>query len=107
MEKFQKTGKRLNKTLEQLRNECVEYLNSVLTENMEIYLCEDEDCFVYVTYDGGRHPEYNSSAFSLVQSVSVVNSEIVLNLEDEDEVSIDRIETLDLYNVCDLISDIL
>lgn len=51
---------------------------------------EDRDC-VYVTYDGGNHPEYATNPYSIVRYVYVKNGEVFLHLDEDDEYSLDRV----------------
>lgn len=48
-----------------------------------------------VAYDGGRHPEYASNAFSQVSGAFLEDGKIYIICEDCDEYSVDRIWSLD------------
>ena len=105
--KFQKIGEQVIDLMRPLRKECVKFLKRKLKDNGKIDLTEmEEDCgTVCVTYDGGRHPEYDTNAYSTVWSVFKKDNEIYLETEDCDEYSIDRIDTMELYGVCDFIAE--
>jgi len=59
---------------------------------------------VCVTYDGGRHPEYASNAYSEVYGAFIKDNRIYLDCEDSDEYDIDRIWNVDeLTDVLDFL----
>jgi len=59
---------------------------------------------VTITYDGGRHPEYATNAFSEVFGVYLDNNKIFIDCEDCDAYSIDRIWSLDeVIAICDVL----
>lgn len=84
-----------------LRETCIDYLASALAqaENNRIDLMED--CDVMVSYDGGRHPEYDSNMYSNLYAVYLKDGEIYLDIEDTNEYSIDRVSTDDIHSVCE------
>lgn len=45
-----------------------------------------------VTYDGGRHPEYDANPFSDVKAVFLKGDEIFLDTEDCEEYSVSRLD---------------
>ena len=106
---FEKTFEKVAELNKQLREECCDYLRKVLKENgNSIDLqSEDEDyAIVCVTYDGGNHPEYAANPFSIIYGVkSFGDDDILLDIEDTDDYSIDNIRTLELYYLCLYISD--
>ena len=82
-----------------------QYLVGLLKNNDgEIDLSGWDDS-VCVTYDGGRHPEYNSNPFSVVFRIFLgKNDSIFLEIEDCDEYGIDRLsynEIIDVYEFVD------
>lgn len=105
--KFQKIGEQVSDLMRPLRKECVKFLKKKLKDNGKIDLIEiEDDCgIVCVTYDGGRHPEYATNAFSTVLSVFKKDNEIYFETADCDEYSIDRIDAMELYGVCDFIAE--
>ena len=105
--KFQKIGEQVLDLMLPLRKECVKFLKKKLKDNDHIDLTEiEDDCgTVCVTYDGGRHPEYDTNAFSTVLSVFKKNNEIYVETEDCEEYGIDRIDEMELYGVCDFIAE--
>lgn len=108
MQKFQIMWNKISKELKELRQECVNYLTEQLNkpEHKDGISCEpDGGGSVCVTYDGGRHPEYDSNPYSTVKGVYLKDGKIMLDTEDYDEYSIDRIDTVELLSVCDFIED--
>jgi len=107
MEKIIEMGNQINGLMSQLRKECKAWLDKVLDEGKEFDLQEVwDDCgSVCVTYDGGRHPEYNSNAFSNVVRVFKKDGKIYLHTEDCEEYDIERVDTMELYGVCVFIND--
>ncbi len=108
MKKFQIMWDKISDELTELRKECIDYLTEQLNkeENKNgISLETDNGDSVCVTYDGGRHPEYDTNAYSIVKGVYLKDGKIMLDTEDCDEYSIDRIDTVELLSVCDFIED--
>lgn len=108
MKKFQIRWDKISKQLALLREDCIAYLTEELNKegNKNGISCESDDgCDVCVTYDGGRHPEYDSNPYSTVNAVYLKDGKIMLDTEDCDEYDIERIDTVDLFNVCNFIED--
>lgn len=99
----------LRETFREIRNESIEYLKDVCSRKGTIDLSSDE---LYgnlcVTYDGGRHPEYNSNAYSIVSSVYLdKDGEVMLEVEECSDYSVDRIDWFELYGVASFIFDVI
>lgn len=110
MEKFIELGEKIEDLNIELRKECVNFLKEILKDEIPLVLLTDDDetsFYVSVTYDGGNHPEYASNAYSMVYSVWMKDEQIYLELDDCDEYGIDRVETMELYNVCCTIKEAL
>jgi hypothetical protein len=61
---------------------------------------------ISVTYDGGNHPEYASTAFSMVEGISLdENDNIILQIEDCSEYPIQNINWDEVYDVAAFIHD--
>lgn len=56
---------------------------------------------VFVTYDGGRHPEYAANPYSIVNSVYMKNGKLYVNCDDCNEFSFDRLEWVDVIDIAD------
>ena len=100
--KFIKTGEEFSKIEAKLKKECVDYLTQVTKENGSIEFDLDQgDDKVYISYDGGRHPEYTSNLYSAVYIVSFNESKNRLSIETEDvyDYTVDRMSTDDLYTL--------
>lgn len=71
---------------------------------------ENDSEYFSVSYDGGRHPEYDSNLYSTCHSVYLkdkgdsLRSEVVLEIEETDDYPEDNISTDDLIAVADAIS---
>lgn len=85
-----------------LKNEDIDWDYEELEENgIEMYL-------PYVSYDGGRHPEYNSTNCSMVLDVFLnEDDEVCLELEESEEYNVDRVGSHDLYNVAFFVKKLL
>lgn len=58
--------------------------------------------FITIDYDGGRHPEYNSNAFSEVYGFSVNgNGKLVFSIEDADEYEVNRANADEIINIAE------
>ena len=97
----------------QIEKRCIAFLKKVLKKfenrNIEFYDTDGnaiDDKYVSVAYDGGRHPEYASSAFSNVNSVYLNNKgRVVLDIEDCDEYEIENLSFDELYAVAEFVCD--
>ena len=99
--------------MREVKNECLAYIKGELEKAEDNYISFlDEDGepivggdMVYVTYDGGRHPEYASNAFDFVRGVYLKWHEdrkemlIMLDTDDDDEYYIGNIEIGEIYGV--------
>ena len=98
--KFIQTGEDFLNISAKLKKECVEYLTQVTKENGSIeFDLNQEDEYVCVSYDGGRHPEYGSNVYSTVYSISFNDDEnrLSIEIEDDDDYTVDRLSIDDLY----------
>lgn len=104
---FKKTVKKfddLNQVFRDIRKESIEYLTDVCKRNGgKVDMRDDDNGGVCVTYDGGRHPEYASNAFSTVWSVWLKGDEPVLEIDEVDDYQLDRLDWLELYGVASYI----
>ena len=98
--KFIKTGDDFSNIATKLKQECIDYLTQVTKENGSIkFDLEQEDEYVCVSYDGGKHPEYASNLYSTVYGVSFNDSENSLSIEteDDDDYSVDHLSVDEVY----------
>ena len=94
----------------QIANRCLAYLKGALKRNggsIEFFKNDGnaiDDEYVSVAYDGGRHPEYASSAFSNVNSVYLnKKGRIVLDTDDCDEYEIENLSYDELYTIAEFV----
>ena len=96
---------------EEIRKRCISYLRRVLKnrESLSIGFYTNngdaiDDLYVTVSYDGGRHPEYASSAFSNVNYVYINDKgKIVLDIDDCEEYEIENITFDELYALSEFV----
>lgn len=84
MEKFQETFNKWCDVNCQLAKDCKTYIKDTLNKlpNKEVTFDDDEVTPCCVTYDGGRHPEYDANPFSNVERVYLNNGNIYLDTQD-------------------------
>lgn len=89
-----------------IRKKCETYIKMVLKENNGSLDCTESENMISVTYDGGNHPEYASTAFSMVEGVSLdENDNIILQIEDCSEYPIQNINWDEVFDVAAFIHD--
>ena len=78
--KFRKIGDQVEVLMSELRNESIKFITDTIKKvsgdkgSINLY-DEDENDSVYVSYDGGSHPEYASNLWSMVYDVHI-NSKV-------------------------------
>ncbi len=99
----------------QIEKRCIAYLKRTLKNregNRLDFYDEDGEAYgnqyVCVTYDGGRHPEYASNAFSQVHGIYLRKNNkgkdcIILDTEDDDEYGIENINWDELVDLTDYV----
>lgn len=110
MEKVYEICKKIENLQRDARKLIEDFLNTCLKYNDHIYLYDKSgnpfcDEYITVCYDGGRHPEYNSNAFSCVYSIFKKNGKIYLEIDDSDEYDIERCNTDELFRIAELIDN--
>lgn len=89
-----------------IRKKCETYIKMVLKENNGSLDCTESENMISVTYDGGNHPEYASTAFSMVEGISLdKNDNIILQIEDCSEYPIQNINWDEVFDVAAFIHD--
>jgi hypothetical protein len=89
-----------------IRKKCETYIKMVLKENNGSLDCTESENMISVTYDGGNHPEYASTAFSMVEGISLdENNNIILQIEDCSEYPIENINWDEVFDVAAFIHD--
>ena len=104
---------RVKEILEQIRplqteaqQRSIAYLKKVLeeAEGKRIDIDEEKSGYLWVTYDGGRHPEHNSNVFSTLHGVFLnEQGRICLEIDDCEEYEIDRINWDDVVSIAEYI----
>ena len=104
---FQENVDTYRKMVVEIRKNAIDFLTQFLNANNNKIDCNDERGFldgVYVTYDGGNHPEY-AMGISSVSAISLDECGVLRFALEDEEVDVDRIETNDLlWIVEDLIN---
>lgn len=99
-EKFEETFEKWSEINADLFQACKEYIVGVLLKlpNKEIEIeCDNQPC---VTYDGGRHPEYDANPYSCVSRVYLKeNNKVYLEIEDAIDYDIYNITADELHSV--------
>jgi hypothetical protein len=89
-----------------IRKKCETYIKMVLKENNGSLDCTESENMISVTYDGGNHPEYASTAFSMVEGINLdENDNIILQIEDCSEYPIENINWDEVFDVAAFIHD--
>jgi hypothetical protein len=89
-----------------IRKKCETYIKMVLKENNGSLDCTESENMISVTYDGGNHPKYASTAFSMVEGINLdENDNIILQIEDCSEYPIQNINWDEVYDVAAFIHD--
>lgn len=99
----------------EVKKRCLAYLKRVLKKEdggRLDFVDEDgnprKNKFVCVTYDGGAHPEYAANAFSLVKAIYLnKDNKIVLDTDDDDEYSIEKVYWEEMVNIADYVYKVL
>lgn len=104
MEKFFELGSNIINTKAQLRKECIDYLKKVATQNggyVEVCDPDDDDYTIAATINGGKSADKTEYVRAL--ALNKENGELAICFETEQFVDTDRIDTWDLYNICDFV----
>lgn len=100
-----------------LGNEATEFISEALdkAEGNRIALIdydddnrqEEDHIYITVTYDGGRHPEYDSNVYSTVYEIYKKDGVIYLYTEDCEEYALSRINNIEKYDVAEAINQFI
>lgn len=91
-----------------IRKKCEDYIRRVLEENGGSIDFDDYevDEYVSVPYDGGRHPEYASNCFSIVNGIYLgSNGGITINTEDCDEYPLESVDWYHVYCIAEYLNN--
>jgi hypothetical protein len=110
--KFRKIGNQVEALMPELRNESIKFITDTIKKvsgdkgSINLY-DEDENDSVYVSYDGGRHPEYASNLWSMVYDVHIDSKgKLALCIEDSDDYEITRCTTMEIYEVACMVDNV-
>ena len=97
---------------EEVRKRCLAYLKRQLKKHTRLdFYDEDGDAigdeFITVSYDGGRHPEYASSCFNMVNAVYMSNGKILLDTEEDEEYDIQNITLDELVTIAEYVCNVV
>ena len=106
--KFREIGDQVEVLMSELRKESIKYITDAVKKNGSISIYdEDENDPVYVSYDGGSHPEYASNLYSMVYDAHINTAgKLALCIEDSDDYEIDRCSTMEIYEVACMIDNL-
>lgn len=84
------------------RNSADQLIRELMTLNGGEINCHDSQLLegIYVSYDGGNHPEYASCIACDVIRIYLKHDKIHLDLEDEPGYSLDRVPTQEVVWMC-------
>ena len=98
---IEEIDRRFTLIFENIKNEAnnsYEWLKEFLStcEDNSFSLTDDEGyAMACVSYDGGNHPEYNSTLYADVFSVYLANGKVYLELEDTNEYEFTRLDYME------------
>lgn len=98
MDKLKKIHEEWEKLNYELFQESKDYIKECLSKTIDNSVSIDE-CNIYVTYDGGNHPEYDATPFSHVERVYCENGFVYIDTEDCTHYDIENITASDLFYI--------
>jgi hypothetical protein len=107
MEKVIELKNQIAEKERQIKKGCIDYLKKAIKEAGGTICTDEEEDSLAVTYDGGRHPEYDANPFSVVGAIYLKNGKIYLDTEDCEEYYIGRINDDEVYNVAMFVYEML
>lgn len=110
-ELFKKSSQNYYKAIGEVREIASAYLKKIVRSKGGKIIDNDDDELldsIAISYDGGNHPEYASSAAcSLLSIVLNDKDELEFNVEDEEGLDLSRITTEDLVYITDTFSKLI
>ena len=98
MDKLNKIYAEWQKLNDELFQESKGYIKECLSKTIDNSVSLDE-CNICVTYDGGRHPEYDATPFSHVERVYCENGNVYIDTEDCTRYDINNITASELFDI--------
>lgn len=106
MDKLNKIYEEWEKLNKELFQESKDYIKECLSKTIDNSVLLDE-CEIYVTYDGGNHPECDAYPYSHVERVYCENGKVYLDTEDCTRYDICNITAEDLFCIADNVGYII
>ena len=106
MDKLNKIYEEWQKLNKELFQESKGYIKECLSKTIDNSVSLDE-CNIYVTYDGGRHPEYDATPFSHVERVYLKDGKVYVDTEDCYQYDIYNITASDLFCIAENVGHII
>lgn len=105
----------VNLLMSEVNKECMDYLRGILKQyngRIEFHIydehgIQEDDTSFCVSYDGGHHPEYASNVFSEVSAIWEKNGHIYLEVEEENQYEINRIDIYSIYDLCEHLYNVI
>lgn len=100
--KYQTTYDEYSKISRAIRQDAGQLIRELIEKNGGEINCHDTQLLegIYVSYDGGNHPEYASCIACDVLRIYLKDDQIFLDLEDEPEYGLDRVPTQEVVWMC-------
>ena len=106
MDKLNKIYEDWQKLNKELFQESEYYIKECLSKTIGNSVLLDE-CEIYVTYDGGNHPEYDATPFSHVERVYLKDGKVYVDTEDCYQYDIDNITASELFDIAESVGYII
>ena len=105
LKQFNTTAKKFAEWNEKMRNASLNFIKAAVKDNDDeiVYDYENDECDS-VVYDGGRHPEYASNAFSNVERLHLMGDILFVETEDAD-IEEKYLSTDELWNIALTVRD--
>lgn len=106
MDKLNKIYAEWEKLNYELFQESKDYIKECLSKTIDNSVSIDE-CNICVTYDGGRHPEYDANPYSHVERVYCENGNVYIDTEDCTRYDINNITAIELFYIAESVGFII
>lgn len=83
------------------------YVKTILTEVDDNIEVDNERYNFCVTYDGGRHPEYDANPYSQIQRIYLEKGKIYLETEDAVGLDFENLDVLDQQTVAECLDEVI
>ena len=96
-----------NNAKKSVRDDCIKFIKDVVfaMPDGELPIPYDLPESLYVSYDGGNHPEYASNCFSEVSNIYVQNGDIYLDIDETSKYPLENIISVEeVVNIAEFIN---